>query len=232
MKQKIHRDGFQMMGQSQPAEDMIQTVWITPDKMRSDNEKQSVIMRLDKGIIFFVDHAQKTYSEMPMDMGQMMGSRMKEEMGEEVSEEDMEGFMAMAKGMMKMKITVTPTGEKKRINKWNCQKYIQKLETMMGPTISEIWATEDLKMDYELYAKFSAGLMGMQPGFKEFLNDMLEEMKKIKGVPVLTTTTVNMMGASMKSLQELLEFKEETAPAGIFDLPKGYKKTEGMNFKQ
>ena len=53
-------------------------------------------------------------------------------------------------------------------------------------------------------------------------------MKKIKGVPVFTETTMNMMGMQMKSTQELLEFKQGTAPKGTFGIPKGYKKTDMM----
>ncbi|MEJ2537717.1 MAG: hypothetical protein P8048_11820, partial [Calditrichia bacterium] len=48
MKQKMHTEGFQMMGQSQPAKDEITTIWITSDKLRSDNPEQSIIMRLDQ----------------------------------------------------------------------------------------------------------------------------------------------------------------------------------------
>lgn len=222
MKEKVKQEGFQMMGQSQPGSDKIRSTWITPDKMRSDDDQQSIIVRLDKKMLYIVKHDEKQYMEMPMDF---MGKKMEKAMGEEeISEEDMQKYMGMAKGMMKMKITVTPTGEKKKIGNWNCQKYIQKLETMMGPTTSEVWATEDLKMDYNLYAQFSSALLGQQPGAQQMMGNMVEELKKIKGVPVLTSTTMNMMGSTMTSSQELLEFKEGNAPAGIFEVPKGYKK--------
>jgi hypothetical protein len=222
MKEKVKREGFQMMGQSQPGSDMIRSTWITTEKMRSDDDQQSIIVRLDKKVFYIVKHDEKKYMEMPMDL---MGKQMEKTMEKEgMSEDDMQKYMGMAKGMMKMKITVTPTREKKKIGDWNCQKYIQKLETMMGPTTSEVWATEDLKMDYNLYAKFSSALLGQQPGAQQMMGDMVEELKKIKGVPVLTSTTVNMMGSTMTSSQELLEFKEGTAPSGIFELPKGYKK--------
>ena len=74
-------------------------------------------------------------------------------------------------------------------------------------------------------------LMGKGGMFGSAMEEMAKEMKKIKGVPVLTITTSNMIGASVKSTQELLEFKEGTAPSGYFDIPTGYKKIEGMNFQ-
>jgi hypothetical protein len=68
MKQKMHTEGFQMMGQSQPAKDEITTIWITSDKLRSDNPEQSIIMRLDQNKMYMLDHAKKTYAEMPLEI--------------------------------------------------------------------------------------------------------------------------------------------------------------------
>jgi len=227
MKQKNHTDGFQMMGQSQPAKDVIQTVWITKDKIRSDDPEMSLILRLDKNKMYMLNHAQKTYTEMPMDISSTIDSKMQEAMDEEeMSEEERANAMSMMKGMTQMKVTITPTSEKKKIGNWNCQKYNQELVMMMGPMSSEIWATEDLKMDYDLYNTYMAAMMGKGGMFGDFMSQIVAEMKKVKGIPVLTTTTMNMMGASVKSAQELMEFKEGNAPAGYFDIPAGYKKTE------
>jgi hypothetical protein len=232
MKQKSHTDGFQMMGQSQPAQDEIQEIWVTQDKVRSDGKEQSVILRLDQNKMFMLNHTEKTYAELPLDFGNVMDSKMKEAMeGEDMDPEQKEAMMQMMQGMSQMKVTITPTSETKKIGNWNCRKYNQTMETMMGPSNSEIWATEDLKMDQDLYSKFMAAISG-QGMFGNMMTDMAKEMKKIKGVPVLTVSTVNMMGASIKSTQELIEFKEGTAPVGIFELPKGYKKTDQMNFQK
>lgn len=220
MKEKIQRSGFQMMGQTQPGEEMIRTTWISKDKMRSDDKDQSVIMLLDKKVMYMVNHQQKTYMEMPMDMGKIMQQKMEEE---GVDQDEMQKYMNMAKGMMKMKIMVTPTQEKKKIGEWNCSKYILNIESAMGPITNEIWATEDLIIDYDLYAKFSSAFLGQQPGAQQMMDDIVQEMKKIKGVHVLSNSTVNMMGTTVKTSQELIEFKEGSIPAGTFDLPKGYK---------
>lgn len=225
MKQRHHTDGFQMMGQAQPPRDSIQTIWMTADKARSDGDKQSIIMRLDTRMAYILDHSQKSYHEMPMDV-----SRIADQMGDDkqMSREERAAMGKMAQGMMKMNVTVTETGEKKRIGDWNCSKYLQTLEMFMGPTSSEVWATEDLKVDQDLYARFSSALMGSNPGAKESMESLVREMKKIKGVPVLTISTANMMNSTVKSTMELLEFKEGKAPAGIFDLPQGYTKRDMM----
>jgi hypothetical protein len=151
---------------------------------------------------------------------------------EEMSAEEKAMMQSMMKGATDIKVTVTPTGEKKKIGEFDCQKYNQEMKTMMGPVTSEIWATEDLKIDYKVYDKFKEA-MGSEGGgaFGNMMSSMADEMKKIKGVPVLTTTTVNMMGNSMTSITELVEFREATAPKGTFNIPSGYKKTDDMQMK-
>ena len=132
----------------------------------------------------------------------------------------------LAQRVMKLEIKVTETKEKKRIGKWDCRKYLQQTQAAMMSGTSEVWATEDLKMDYDLFAKLSAAFMAAQPGFGGSLDDAAKELKKIKGVPVLSITTMQAMNQTMKSSQELVEFKKGKAPAGIFELPKGYRKQE------
>ena len=85
---------------------------------------------------------------------------------------------------------------------------------------SEIWATEDIKIDYELYMTLGLSMMPKTPG----LDKMLEEMKKIKGLIVLSTGTTSMMGTDVKNTQELLEVSKKSAPAGTYEVPEGYKK--------
>jgi hypothetical protein len=207
-----------MMGAGEGPSEVVQSIWMTENKIRSDDENQSSILRLDKNIIIFLDHKKKTYTEVPMDIAKAVG--------DDMSSEDLAQLQKMMKGMMKLSISVTATGEKKKIKNWNCRKYIQTITAAMGPVTSEIWATEDIKIDYDLYARFSAALMAQQPGLREVMDDIIKEMKKIRGVGVLSTTTMNMMGKSMKSSTELLEAKEGKAPAGIFEIPSEYKKAK------
>jgi len=209
-----------MMGHTQPAQDAIQSIWITPDKIRSDGEKQSFLVRMDKNVMYMIDHSKKTYMEMPANLGEMVASLKKDDQDEENAAE----MQKMMKQMMQVKASVTATGEAKKIGNWNCKKYLQTLQTAMGPITSEIWATEDLKMDPELYAKFSTAMLAQQPGMKESMGDLVKEMKKIKGVAVLTNTTTTIMNNTVKSSTELLEFKDGKAPAGLFELPAGYAK--------
>jgi hypothetical protein len=217
MKHKQHSGGFSMMGQKQEATDTIQEVWIRRDKVAQITGEQTVLMLLEEGVIVFVNHKEKTYTEMPMSTDKMMG-----EMPDR-GPEDRAAMENMMKNMMKFDVSVTNTGEKKKINNWNCVKYIQKIGSAMMPMTIESWNTEDIKIDSDLYANFSKAALAQMPGMAQGAEDIVKELKKMKGVTVYSKTTMSMMGQDIVSTSELLEWKEGKAPKGTFDRPVGYK---------
>jgi len=224
LKQKKHTDSYQIMGQHQPAKDEFESIWVAKDKIRSDGKEHSTIVRLDKKVMYILDHAKKTYMEIPMDIGKSL-PELNIPKGDE---KDVAAFKNMMKNMMKVNITVVPTGEKKKIRNWNCKKYIETVSMVMGQTKMIVWATEDIKINYNLYAKFAASMFAQIPGMKDAMGSMEREMEKVKGLPVLTITERKVMGQTVKSTTELLEVKHGKAPTGIFEIPKGYTKTEMM----
>ena len=217
MKQRQHSDGMQIMGQQKPAEEVIEEIWITNRGFRSDSSKNSMIMLLEEKKMIMINHEDKSYAEMPMNMGEMMSKITEGEDKEEAA-----AFQNMMKNMMKMEATVQVTGEEQNIKGWKCKKYILTLNTFMGPMTNEIWATEDLKIDTDLYTKFSSTMMAAMPGMESALGPMMEEMKKIKGVQVRTILTQKIMNQTMTSTTELLEFKDGKAPADLLNVPSGY----------
>ena len=229
IRQKHHNDTFTVMGQTQPAKDFEGTLWFGQDRARNDMDKQSIIMLLDKGTVLVLNHENKTWAELPMDISKAVAQASKKS-GEDVPEGLPAEMQEMMKGMFKnMKFTVTETAEKSVINGWNCRKYIQKVEGGMAPSTSEVWASQDVQVDSKLMARMSAAMMSMQPGLKEMVADIQKETEKIKGMTVRTVTVSTVMNAKMKSSIELIEVKNNVAPpAGIYEPPAGYKKVKGM----
>jgi len=219
MKQRVSQDAFQMMGQSQPAEASINEIWITADRVRTDRGTLTMIIDMKTNTLTTLDHTEKTVTEMSLDISKaMMGGR------SDASAEDMEGMQQMMQSMMQMKMTVQPTGEKQKIGQWNCQKYLQTLETIMGDLTTEIWASEEIKVDMDVYQKFAMAMMAQQPGMAGSLENMMVEMKKVKGVTVLQKSSNQIMGSNVKSTSELLEVKEQNFSSDLFTIPAGYKK--------
>ena len=214
MKQKQHNSGFEMMGQKQEAETVIQEVWMAKDKVAMISPQKTILIRMDKNVQYVIDHMEKTVMEMPMG-----GSK------EKASEGSMADIQKMMGAMMKdVKVTVRATSETKKIGKWSCKKYIQEMTMFTGPIQTEIWATEDLKMDTDLAASMSMSGAALIPGMSAHLEKLQQESKKIKGVPVRTITNSEMMGQSMTPSMELLEYKITKAPTHVFEVPAGYKK--------
>jgi hypothetical protein len=221
MKQIRRTEPFTIMGQSQPATSETVETWIGDEATRTDNpDGTSTLVVYAEKRAYVLQHADRTYAEMPLDMGQAM-NEMASKAGE--SEEDkaaaaaMQGMMGE---MMQFKVNVTETGEEEKVGAWTARKYIMTTTMPMGTNTSDIWATEDLEADMSGYWKAANISMAGQKGFEE----MAAEMKKIRGVTVKTVNRSQMMGVEMMSTEELVEFASKTAPAGTFEVPAGYRK--------
>lgn len=192
----------------------IQETWMTATKVRSNTGDRSSIFDAEKNVLISLDHKKKKYMEIPLNF---TGGASQEE------QQNMDNLPSFMRNMMKMEVTVQPTDEQKKIGDWNCKKYLQTLKVAMTTSESEIWASEDIHVNTDVYKKFSAAFMASQPGFYKMLKDMMKESEKIKGIPVLQTTTSKIMKQTITSTTELLEVKEMDAPADLFEIPAGYK---------
>ena len=56
------------MGRSQPAKDDMFVTWMGKDMARMDHgEDSSIIIRMDKKVMYMISHAEMKYTEMPID---------------------------------------------------------------------------------------------------------------------------------------------------------------------
>lgn len=219
MKQKKHVGAISFMGQNRPAEDSVEEIWITDTGFRTDDPKNSIILLFDDKKMIMLDHEEKTFMEVPMDFEEIS-----KKMKEGQSEEENQAMQGMMQNMMKVEAAVEVTDEKQKINNWNCRKYIMTMKTFMGVMTREIWATEDIEIDEEIYTKFSTSMISAMPGMQNAMGSVMKEMDKIKGIHVKSSMEQQVMNQTVKSSTELLEYKKGTAPSDLFDLPKGYKK--------
>lgn len=229
MKMKVHTDAMEMMGQKMPAQDDIITSYYSGKMARSDQgDSSSVIIDGEKKVMFMLNHVAKEVIR--MELGKLMdglGKTLDSAAAEADDEEGAEQVAEIAKAMQQgMTATVTPSDEKKEIAGYNCSRYDAVVSMSMMTTNQEIWATEDIEIDFDMYELANLGMQLQMPGVEK----MIEEMRKIKGVAVLTTTTASMMGMNLKSTQELLEVRNEDVPASMFVIPEDYKSVESPSF--
>ena len=219
LKQQQHTDAVTMMGQTQPERTVVSEIWMTPTRTVMSSDESKTIVDFEAKTISIADHKKKTIMQMPLDF-----SKMADRTSGDMSEKDKVEFQKVMGKLMDVKVSVQPTNEKKKIRQWQCQKYLQTMEMAMGKITSEIWATPEITIDYDLYAKYTAAMFASMPGMGQNLGAVMNEMKKIKGVHVYTVQKTEMMGKTFGSTVELLEYKEGKAPANAFDMPTGYKK--------
>ncbi len=123
-----------------------------------------------------------------------------------------------------MSIIVEERPQTKKIGKWNCIKHVI---TVSGPEKAilrqELWTTEDIKLsdeNAELYQKYILGpLAGRSDAF-------VEELKKVRGVEVMSVTYDLSDLTAPPEKSELVEISQTKAPEGILDIPKGYSQKE------
>lgn len=208
---KSHTDAFEMMGQSQPAQDREITYWVGGDRVRRDDGESSFLLRADQEKLYLLDHAQETYSvlALPIDVLALMPAEMRAQM---------EGLVQQ----MAMKATVTPTEERKEINGWQTRRYDLHLENQMGMKISSaVWTTEQIDADLDAFRRLYGAMAALQPGGAE----AMEEILKIPGIPVLTEARIEGMGGSFGTSEELVAAENAPAPAGTYEVPEEYTET-------
>jgi hypothetical protein len=224
LKYKRHVDEYTMNGKKVPATDAAPVTTLAKDKCRIDqNADTAIIIRLDKNMVYYLNNVKKQYSEVSLDaINKALDTSMAAKDKPSGKDKEMPAIMAGMMKMIKMEATVTPGTEQKKIGKWDCSHYTMAMTIMMSTTNSDIWSTGDIKIDPEFYAKFlSAPMFRMQGSEK-----LIAEMKKIKGVPVLMTSTSQVMKAEIHSSEELTDVSETAASPDLFEIPKGYKKVK------
>lgn len=209
---KSHTDAFQVMGQSQPAQDSDVTFWIGDDRASRSDGDSTVIVRADQKKVYLVNHETKSYSvlDLPIDLMAMMP---------EATRQQMEPMMKA----MEMTAQVEPTDERKEINGWSSRLYRVNLSNSMGMKVdSDVWVTKEVDVDLDAFREMSKAMASLQPGGGAIADELL----KIEGVPVVMESRIQAMGGSTKSREELVAASTAAAPAGTYEVPEGYEKQE------
>ncbi len=216
IKQKTHTDAFEVMGQSQPAKDVINNMWLAENKMASLSEDQSFIIDLEKNKVFWMNTQKKSYIEMdlPLDISKYLPEQAAEMMAN-----------------MNISVAVQPTTETDTIAGKKCTKYDVTMTIMMMMTMEmkmKVWATEDVPFDWK---KFQDKMIQMFSPTMPLGEEALNAFKQIKGWQMRSEMTMNMMGTDMKTVQEVMEIVQKDAPAGTYTVPEGYTKQDKFSLE-
>ncbi|MCP4631760.1 MAG: hypothetical protein GY855_02460 [candidate division Zixibacteria bacterium] len=219
IKSKADSESTTPMGKQ--SETSISISYIENDKIKNFDESKNtaIIMRMDKKIVYNIDYNKKTYQEITIDelkkktesVMDMESPEMKERMKGMPPEQQ-----AMMQNMMKEMISsikVEKTGKTKDILGYKCSQYIVKKS---GSKMVEMWSTEDLEYNNAFSDYMSLTMPGGQA--------MMDEFKKMKGLPLETNMSMQMMGVENKSLTTATEIKKTDVKDSEFEIPEGFKK--------
>jgi hypothetical protein len=211
VKVKTHTDPMAVMGQTTPARDDIQEMWISGSKMAMIQKDRTSVVDLEKNVMYLVNHGDKSYVEaaLPVDFAKLLPPE--------------------AASMAAMKATVTPGSETKRIGQWDCTSYDATM-SMMGMTMNlKIWATTQVSFDLATFtAKMLPAVMQSQMGIDAA---SVKEFSKIKGYQIATETTGDVMGSKLRTTTEVVEIIQKAAPAGTYEAPPGYTKKPTLSMQ-
>jgi hypothetical protein len=174
----------------------------------------SIILDLKTNMAWIVNHKNKTYVEttLPLDIAKLLPPE----------------AQAML-GMMKATVSVQPTNETKTVGQWACTGYNVSINMMMMPMKMAVLATTNVPFDLNLYKSkmFSA----MMKGTMRLDDASVAEMEKVKGFFIVTDTSMEIMGAKMHSLSEVVEISQKTPGADVYKFPATYTKASFLSLR-
>ncbi len=214
IKAKSHSDAFTVMGQTQPEKNEVIDQWVGDNRFASHSQDSSMVIDLNKNVLYFIDHKDKSYVEasLPLDLSKLMPPE-----------------MAQMMGMMKMTVTVNPLGQTKTVGSWKCTGYEVGISVMMMPLKMTVWASTDVPFDVDQFnEKFMTNLLKLQMRIDD---QSLAELRKVKGYWIAYEQTGEVMGAKMHTTYEVTSITKENPPASVYALPAGYTKSDKLKLR-
>jgi hypothetical protein len=207
---------------SQSAKNQKVEIWIGPDRVRRDDGQTAVLLRLDQRKIYFINRPEKTYAV--TDLRQKDG-RWVAEIPSPLPKGLPEGVsldMEEERKVWRFSARAEPTGETRKIGSWQATRYNIVLSNQAGTaqrTGLDWWVAPDLKVEDAPLRTLLRILAAAAPQGDEWLAAVLD----LPGHPVLFERKDKQPDVDVKTREELVSVKESAPPAGIYELPAGYR---------
>ena len=215
------------------------TSYISSDRIRvAQPEGNEAILDLKSGDMTILDGRKKTYYVITQKDIDDMSAMLKEQMNSPEMKKAQEQMKNLPPEMQKkmqammggaMSVSVEKTGTSRTVAGMHCENWTVSIGQMSK---SEECLTTELKFPPQSYDRFKnymdslrSMMASMGPMAKNF-ESMREEMAKLKGFPIATTSSTNAMGHRSSSTSEVTEVKRGAIPASAWAIPAGYTKTD------
>lgn len=186
----------------------------------SSSDGNDTIIRFDSEKIITINNNKKTYTEMTFEQLRQMLDKVGEQLGAQLNKNSaqLEAAKKML-GLTDASVSVTQEGPGETIAGYTTDKYLVRL----GPVEMVIMAAPSLKIPAAYYDVLK---MQSTPNPIFDLKQLFDEMKKIEGLPLKTTTNIKVMNMEMKTEKSVTSIEKGALPASVFEIPEGYTLVE------
>lgn len=223
---KVTRDG----GAPQPSAN-----YISSDHVRmSQGDGKELILDLKTGDMTTLDTAKKTYYVITRQDIEAMNAKVQEQMQQlkNIPPEQQARMESMMGGMFN--VTVEKSGTSRKIAGLDCENWTIAIGQFSK---SEECVTTQLKYPaaaWDAYKGFADSMKTMMAAMGPMAKNaakMQEQFKKMKGFPLATTTTTDVMGHRTVITTEVTAVKYGPIPASAFAIPAGFTKVDNPMMK-
>ena len=223
----------------------VTTSYLASDHVRmAGGDGHEAIVDLKTGVMTSLDNSKKTYFTVTKEDMKQLQAKMQEQMNspemkkaqEEMKKmtpeqrEQMESLMGGLIGSFEVK----KLGTSRKVAGFGCEDWTI---TMGAMTSIKECVTTELQYPvhaWDAYKEFSEGVKSMMSAFGPMAKagaDLAEKLKAMKGFPVATATSLDIMGHKSTSETEVTEVRHVSIPASAWDVPAGYTKVETPTLK-
>jgi hypothetical protein len=228
----------------EPRDSGTSTAYIGENGMRAESrsggEDNTVIFRSDKEVLWVINAADKSYTEMTKNDVRKIKGQMDEAM--RMMQEQMKNLPPEQRAMMEkmMKGNTMPAQPEKTVfkkvtsgvmvNTWKCDKY----EGYRGGQLTEeVWTAswEDLGIeqnDFRVMQSMGEFVSELSPDAASHFNVGSDEWEKEQGYPGVPVRTISYSMGEKVFQTEIQDIKRQEVDSSLFELPKGLSRENVM----
>ena len=210
------------------------TSYLGTDHVRIGREYgNETIVDLKTHVMTTLDGRKKTYFTVTKQDLAALAAKMNERMNSPEMKKAATAMSGMSDALADS-FDVKKTGTSRKVAGFRCDEWTITMGEMT--TINECITTEMAypAQAFEAYKDFSESMRSMAGAFGPMAKTseaMAQKLKGMKGYPVATTTTMDLMGNKSVMVSEVVEVRHGPIPASAWEIPAGYTKIENPMLK-
>jgi hypothetical protein len=206
--------------------------YMSSDHVRvAQPDGNEIMVNFATGDMTMINGAKKQYWVMTKQDWDAISAKMKNAMAspemKNLPPEVQQKMQAMMGGMMT--VNVAKTGNSRTVAGFKCDEYTISIGEFSKSTEC---VTKDVKLPVEAWARYKdfadriRTMMAAMGPMAKNLDAMQEQLKKVQGFPVASSTTLSIMGRNSSSTSEVTGVKEGAIPATAWQVPAGFTKVD------